>query len=106
MNLRARIICCRVLALGALTSAAGVVCSIAVPHTGWLPPQPAPGSVYVLRDCGGSVAVYDAASSGSPLRVTTIETKTLPQADRELLGQGLSVSSEEELLTLLEDLGS
>ena len=42
MNLRARIICCSVLALGALTSAAGMVCSIAVPHTGWLPPQPAP----------------------------------------------------------------
>lgn len=106
MNLRARIICCSVLALGALASVAVVVGSIAAPRAGWLPPQPEPGAVYVLRDCGGSVAVYDAASTASPLRVTAIETKTLPQADRELLGQGLSVSSEEELLTLLEDLGS
>ena len=38
--------------------------------------------------------------------VTDIEVRLLPAADRETLAAGLSVESREELLLLLEDLGS
>jgi hypothetical protein len=38
--------------------------------------------------------------------VTDIELRQLPEADREALAEGMHVDSREELLLLLEDLGS
>ncbi len=40
------------------------------------------------------------------MTLTDIEVGTLREADRQILNTGLAVADREELLTLLEDLGS
>lgn len=61
---------------------------------------------FVLREYGGYVGVFAADSTKTPLTVTNIEVDTLREADRDMLGAGIAVSDRDELLTLLEDLGS
>ena len=63
---------------------------------------------YLVADYGGSVAVFDSADSSmeNPLQVTDIELGTLRAADRALIEIGVPVASREELMALLEDLGS
>ena len=61
---------------------------------------------YVLRASEGNVAVYDRLDPRRPLAVTEIELDSLRSHDRALIEQGLPADSREELLTLLEDLGS
>lgn len=60
---------------------------------------------YTIGEHKGLVAVYRSGSS-APVTVTDIELASLRQADREMIGRGLSAATEEELLILLEDLGS
>lgn len=60
---------------------------------------------YYLRDCEGYVAVYRGASV-TPSDVTDIETATLNDTDVKLLRSGIPARSRNELLLLLEDLGS
>ena len=66
-----------------------------------------PGS-YLVADYGGSVAVFDSGDSDmeDPLEVTDIELGSLRASDRAMIRTGVPVSSREELLALLEDLGS
>lgn len=61
---------------------------------------------YILRDYEGYVSVFDAAHDRAPLQVTAIEVSALRQTDREMLQGGISVGDREQLLLLLEDLGS
>ena len=61
---------------------------------------------YVLADYGGSVAIFDSGNSETPMQVTDIELATLRAADRKLIETGVPVSTREELVALLEDLGS
>lgn len=61
---------------------------------------------YYLRDSGGHVAVFSSRRDKTPLTVTPIETYCLRTADRAMLRGGIPVESEDELLMLLEDLGS
>ncbi len=61
---------------------------------------------YVLREYAGHIGVFEAGGGKTPLTVTDIETKNLREADREMLGVGIAVADRDELLTLLEDLGS
>lgn len=61
---------------------------------------------YVLREHDGHVAVYYAGFDKIPAVVTEIEVGQLPEADRIMLSEGLGVETREELLLLLEDLGS
>jgi len=68
-------------------------------------PAPESPGGYVLGAAEGRVAVLDAASR-SPVSLTDIELSGLREADREKLSTGLPVESREELLSLLEDLGS
>ena len=63
-------------------------------------------AAYILRDSAGYVAVFDGPRSREPLQITRIETAGLRGTDRQLLKKGISVSDEDELLLLLEDLGS
>ena len=63
-------------------------------------------AAYFLRDDAGRVAVYEGRRSREPLAVTAIETSNLRTADRTLLRQGIPVEDGDELLHLLEDLGS
>lgn len=61
---------------------------------------------FVLRDYEGYVSVFASGSDRKPLQVTGIETAGLRRTDRELLRGGITVGSQEQLLLLLEDLGS
>mgnify|MGYP007092030485 CR=1 FL=1 len=58
---------------------------------------------FVLRDYE---SVFAPGGDRKPLQVTGIETAGLRRTDRELLRGGITVGSQEQLLLLLEDLGS
>ena len=66
----------------------------------------ADSAAFFLRQEGGYVAVYAGRQSREPLRVTGIELDGLRKADRAMIREGLPVRSFQELLQLLEDLGS
>lgn len=60
---------------------------------------------YRLGEHEGRVAVY--SQNGSvPVTVTDIDMSSLRQADRDMVVNGLEAATREELLSLLEDLGS
>lgn len=61
---------------------------------------------YILRDFEGYVCVFMPDGGDTPVSVTNIATDTLRGTDRALLADGIAVSSHDELLSLLEDLGS
>lgn len=61
---------------------------------------------YYLRDCSGYVAVFKGERSNTPIEITEIETETLNNVDRQLLKDGIPAENKNELLMLLEDLGS
>ena len=52
------------------------------------------------------MAVFASVGDTSPITLTDIEVGTLRDADRQILSTGLAVADREELLTLLEDLGT
>ena len=55
--------------------------------------------------CDGYVAVYGGRGGGKPM-MTDIELSALASADRAMIELGIPVKNREELLLLLEDLGS
>lgn len=63
-------------------------------------------AAYVLRDYNGYVAVFASAEARDPMTVTDIEVDRLRGTDQDMLGAGIAVSDRDELLMLLEDLGS
>lgn len=66
--------------------------------------QPAPEG-YTLCARDGCVAVLD-PDQGETAVITNIPLETLRETDRALIEAGLRVETREELLSLLEDLGS
>ena len=54
----------------------------------------------------GYVSVFASDADRRPLQVTGIEVAGLRRADQELPRGGITVGSQEQLLLLLEDLGS
>ena len=65
-------------------------------------------ALYYLCDEGGMVTVYACGADGEPadrLEETSIYVNLLPERDALRVKQGLSVYSETELRTVLEDLG-
>lgn len=95
-----RMILCAALAALALTLAVFTLAGFARDRSA------PPGSLYVLREAEGNVAVYGAGDPTRPLAITEIELKSLREGDRALIAGGLPVYSREELAQLLEDLGS
>lgn len=67
---------------------------------------PTPTGTLVLGSYGDAVAVFDGGDLRNPLQITEIELDTLRSGDRALIEAGMTVSSREELVQLLEDLGS
>ena len=61
---------------------------------------------FVVKDCGGKIAVFSPSDPDRPLWSTGIATATLRLADQEALLEGIPVADEEELALLLEDFGS
>ena len=113
MNPRLKTVAALLAAVTALTSAAlalGAEDSASPSPGESAPPEETPAqtreeSPFVLREFEGRVAVY-APGRDIPLSVTAIEVGTLRERDRSLLRRGLAAESREELLMLLEDLGS
>lgn len=65
-------------------------------------------ALYYLCDEGGMLTVYACGADGQPadrLEETGIYVNLLPEADALRVKQGLSVYSETELRTVLEDFG-
>jgi len=60
---------------------------------------------YVIKTDNGFVAVYKRGQN-RPDALTNIESDCLRRADRAMLEKGISAADMEEVLTLLEDLGS
>jgi hypothetical protein len=63
-------------------------------------------AAYFLRAEDGYVGVFPSSRGREPLRVTRIELRGLRRVDRAMIEAGLPVRSRQELLQLLEDLGS
>ena len=63
-------------------------------------------AAYCLKSCDGYVAVYAADRPRTPLNITVIETACLRSIDRAMLDRGIPVETDDQLLELLEDLGS
>ena len=59
-----------------------------------------------MGGCEGYVSLFASVADRRPLQVTGIEVAGLRRADQELLRGGITVGSQEQLLLLLEDLGS
>lgn len=57
---------------------------------------------YVVRACGGKVAIY-AVSGDTPLEVLNVYVDTLPQAEQQKLQKGIHVRTRQELLALEEN---
>ena len=68
--------------------------------------KPAPEETLRLGAWQGSVAIFDGTDAETPRSVTDIALSSLRATDRALIERGFPVHSEEELQTLLEDLGS
>lgn len=61
---------------------------------------------FILKDHGGYVAIFVENGPELPVTVTDIQVSTLRELDRELLAAGMKVQGQEELVMLLEDIGS
>ncbi len=59
-------------------------------------------TVYILKPYNGKLAIYKNSSS-VPYKVYNIQIDTLPKTDIELLKNGISVKSEQELNKLIAD---
>ena len=96
---------CAVSAIGGIASAARSEPSLAAEFD-YVPSCSLSEAEYVLREYEGCIAVFASVADTSPVSLTDIEVATLRDADRQILKTGLAVSNREELLTLLEDLGT
>ena len=62
------------------------------------------GESYLVKEYGGQVCIFEEGEA-LPLRNTGIYTATLPDEDQTRLKDGITVKSQEELSSLLEDYG-
>lgn len=69
-------------------------------------PEPQATGILVLGSFDERVAVFDSGDLRNPLQITEIDLNTLRSGDRALIEAGMTVASREELMLLLEDLGS
>lgn len=70
------------------------------------PEEPEPEEKYILKILDGIVVVFNESDMTRPIIVTDIYAGTLRHFDREQLSEGIAVSGEFELQTLLEDFSS
>lgn len=106
MNTGIKIIVCAATAAIAMTMAVFTLAGFSQPKSERRIESTQLGEMsYVLGESDGSIAVF-AAGEKTPLLITNIRIDQLRQADRDMIRAGLPASSEEELVRLLEDLGS
>ena len=99
--LAAAAVCCAAAAVGSITG--GAEAEEIPGELVW--PRDMEDAEFVLREFNGCVAVF-AVGGNSPLSTTDIAVKSLREADRALLSAGLPCENRDEVLSLLEDLGS
>ena len=60
---------------------------------------------YMLKEYFGKIAIYKVYPSGesSLMSIVDIDINALPEKDKEHLGKGIGVTTEEEMLQLIED---
>lgn len=58
---------------------------------------------YIIKDYDGKIAVFDINDEEKPSKITTISVKDLPEADKNLLKEGIFAENEEVLNSILED---
>lgn len=60
---------------------------------------------YMLKDYFGKIAIYKVYPSGEStlMSIVDIDINSLPEKDREHLQKGIGVTTEEEMLQLIED---
>lgn len=112
MSIKYRICACALLALTAVLCASFTIADLrdtepAASQTPTAVPSRSAESTtdYILLARDGCVAVID-PEVGESAVVTDIELSTLREKDRQMIEAGLKVSTRDELLLLLEDLGS
>lgn len=108
MKLWIKLALCSVLTVAAAASAAAVYSGFEHPderETQQIEPRSLEGAQFVVREYDGCVAVF-AAGESSPITMTDIDVRSLREYDRALLMAGLPAADSDEVLTLLEDLGS
>lgn len=66
----------------------------------------AASETYIMREKDGFVGVFLENDSNNPLYMTDIVVLSLPEADREMLKEGIRVDGAEALREMLEDFGS
>lgn len=59
-------------------------------------------SIYIVKEYNGKIAVFY-QNDETPFRILEKSIDSLPQADRDMLKSGLSVTGESELRRLIED---
>ena len=64
------------------------------------PPEEA-SEGYLIKEYRGQIGVF--SENGTLLEVIDTYIKTLPEADRALLGEGISVKTKSELYSVIED---
>lgn len=67
-----------------------------------VPNNPAIQAQYTARSVGNQVVIYQAGAS-EPVMLTGIDIRTLPDADRQALEQGIALRDAIDLAHLLED---
>ncbi|MBR5941774.1 MAG: hypothetical protein IKZ81_00335 [Clostridia bacterium] len=65
----------------------------------------APAGGYVLREYEGAIGVF-ASGSSVPVSVIDVDVRTLPEADRAALANGIFAADEDELNRRIEDYSS
>lgn len=60
---------------------------------------------YLVKAQGNQLAIF-VAGEASPVLVTEVDVRALPQVDQDALASGITVDSDEALAKLLEDYGS
>ena len=68
-------------------------------------PKVSSSLTYTVKNFNGNVAVFEAGSN-KPFKVTEVQINTLPFDDQKNLEEGITVTSKEQLNSLLEDLCS
>lgn len=94
----------RVIALTCLMAVALTMATFTL--AGFRDKEAVPTGQLVLGSYNGRVSIFDGGDMKTPLEVTDIDISALREADRSRLESGMEISSQEELLSLLEDLGS
>ena len=59
---------------------------------------------YLIKEYMGKVGIFE--KDGSLVRVIEVYTKTLPEADRRLLGEGFEIVGDDQLNSIIEDYSS